>query len=51
MYIYYSQYNIYNLYILYMYIYIILYQKRQETRGQWQKCYGKAFMSIYLLKE
>ena len=22
-------------------------QLRRETRGQWQKCYGKAFMSIY----
>ena len=24
-------------------------QLRRETRGQWQKCYGKAFMSIYLI--
>ena len=23
-------------------------QLRRETRGQWQKCYGKASMSIYL---
>ena len=22
-------------------------QLRRETRGQWQKCYGKAFMGIY----
>ena len=24
-------------------------QLRRETRGQWQKCYGEASMSIYLL--
>ena len=23
-------------------------QLRRETRGQWQKCYGEASMSIYL---
>ena len=26
-------------------------QLRQETRGQWQKCYGEAFMSIYLFNQ
>ena len=26
-------------------------QLRQEMRGQWQKCYGEASMSIYLFTE